>query len=335
MIGIDVSKDTLAVTWMEASSRHVRWEETVPNTPTGIQALLRRIPADEPVVLEPTGRYSLDIAKQARAAAHVVLLAQPKKAKAFLASVQSRAKTDRLDSRGLALYGLCASLDPYPLKSEAVEQVEQLLAARKALSQALMRLTQQQATLPAAAAVLEPARTALHAQIAAVDQQIRTQTADTTQFPAVSELDRVPGIGPVTAAAVAACLQAKAFAHPDAFVAYIGLDIRVRESGKRKGQGTLTKQGNAELRRLLYLCAQASLRTKGSPFQAQYERERAKGLSTTAALCAVARKMARLCWSLAKHGTTYDPERVYTQPTENAQRSDQPEPPSHEHESDS
>ena len=41
-----------------------------------------------------------------------------------------------------------------------------------------------------------------------------------------------------------------------------------------------------------------------------YERELAKGLAKTAALCVVARKMARLCWSLHKYGTVYDSARV-------------------------
>ncbi len=89
--------------------------------------------------------------------------------------------------------------------------------------------------------------------------------------------------------------------------------VRVRQSGKKSGQLGLSKQGEAELRRLLYLAAQASLRAKDSPFKAQYERERAKGLSSTAALCAVARKIARLSWSLVAHGTSYDPQRVYKQ----------------------
>ena len=71
------------------------------------------------------------------------------------------------------------------------------------------------------------------------------------------------------------------------------LDVQVRASGARQGDRGLSKQGNAELRRLLFLCAQASLRAQHDrTFRAQYERERTKGLATTAALCAVARKLA-------------------------------------------
>lgn len=119
----------------------------------------------------------------------------------------------------------------------------------------------------------------------------------------------------MTAATVAACLSSKHFAHPDQFVAYCGWDVQVRASGQHRGRGRLSQQGDAELRRLFYLCAQANLRRRdpANPFKQQYARERAKGLPSTAALCAVARKLARTCWSLVTHGTTYDPARVHRQ----------------------
>lgn len=314
MLGIDVSKETLSATLLDPTTRQVQWERTVANTTVGVGELLRRAPREAPWVLEPTGRYSTGVAKQAHAAARTVLLAPPKKAKAFLRAVQDRAKTDRLDSRGLALYGCATTLAPYPLKSEDMEQLDQLLAARKGLAQALMRLAQQEAELPHAAEALAPAIRALRAQRDELDRRIAALIADTKRFPMVAELDRVPGIGPVIAAAAASRLQAKAFAHPDAFVAYIGLDVQAVQSGKRKGQRGLTKQGDAELRRLLYLAAQANLRCKESPFKAHYQRERDRGRTSTAALCIVARKLARVCWSIVHHRTTYDPKRVYEQP---------------------
>lgn len=129
-----------------------------------------------------------------------------------------------------------------------------------------------------------------------------------------ARLEKVPGIGPITAATVASRLVERSFPHSDSFVAYCGLDVAIKQSGQKRGNYGLTKQGDAELRRLLYLCAQSSVRAKNSPFKAHYEREQAKGLSKTAALCAVARKMARLCWSLVEHNQSYDPDRVYQQP---------------------
>lgn len=314
MFGIDVSKESLSTTLLDPTSRQVQWERTVPNTRSGVCQLLRRVPKEVPWVLEPTGRYSTGVAKQARAAERTVLLAPPKKAKAFLRAVQDRAKTDKLDSRGLALYGCATALAPYPIKSEHVEQLDQLLSARKGISQAIMHLTQQRAELPHAAEALTPAIEALRVQRDELDRRIAALTADTERFPMVAELDRVPGIGPLTAAAVASRLTAKQFGHPDAFVAYMGLDVQVIQSGKRQGQRGLTKQGDAELRRLLFLAAQANLRCKDSPFKAHYQRERDRGRTSTAATCIVARKLARLCWSIVRHRTSYDPKRVYEQP---------------------
>ena len=269
-------------------------------------------------------------------------------------SIQSRAKTDRLDSRGLGLYALAQTLPVYPLKSEFVAHLDQLLSARRGIAGAISSLEQQLQELPHAATPLRESIQALKAQRAELDRQITaltctasppgdssgpphsgdfqaqrpaTQAVESVEISplaqpeltpetlqrAMAGLQQIPGIGPVTAATLASCLHSRHFSHRDQFVAYCGLDVGVIRSGQRQGERGLTKQGDAELRRLLYLCAQASVRTKGSPFQAQYERELAKGLSKVAALCAVARKLARLCWSVVKHGSDYDPARVYQQ----------------------
>jgi transposase len=312
VLGIDVSKATLSCTLLDPTTRQPLWHKEVQNSPTGYKQLLKRTPPSNPWVLEPTGRYSQAVARAAREAGRDVRLAPPKKAQLFLQSVPSRAKTDKLDAAGLALYGLSCDLAPYPLKSEMQEEIDQLLLARKGMSQSLCELQARQQELPRAAAALAPAVAALQTQLKAVDGQL----ASLTQQPAlavVQKLQQVPGIGPVTATTLVSRLQGRAFNHSDQFVAYSGLDVRVRQSGQQRGELGLSKQGEAELRRLLYLAAQASLRAKDSPFKAQYDRERAKGLSSTAALCAIARKLARLSWSMVTYGTDYDPERVFKQ----------------------
>jgi len=313
MLGIDVSKDTLACALLCATTRAVIWEATLPNSPAGIAALLDKIGSQTPWVLEPTGRFGQALAQAGLMAGRDVRLAAPKKAKQFLQSIQSRAKTDKLDSRGLALFGLASCLPVYPVKEADVETLDQLLSARKGLAKSIMNLQLQQQSLPHAASVLAGAIADLQAHLKRLDATIKEQTRTTPAFEAAGRLDAVPGIGPVTAAALTSRLVSKPFAHPDAFVAYCGLDLGVRQSGKRAGQTGLSKQGDAELRRLLYCAAQANLRCKQSPFKDQYHKERAKGLSNTGALCAVARKLAKVCWSLHQHGTEYEPSRVARQ----------------------
>jgi transposase len=274
MLGIDVSKAILHCALVDGAAPPC-WEATVPNTVEGIQRVLGEMPPTTPWVVEPTGEYSSLLVDQAQAAGRTVLQAPPKAAKAFLGVLSPRAKTDRLDAVGLARYAQAVPLRPFPATSRDSEPLRQLLAARRGLSQSIMRLRQQQQSLPLA--------------------EVGTR------------LQAVPGIGLITATAVAVCLARRSFQRAEQFVAYIGLDLRVCDSGTRR----LSKQGDAELRRLLYLAAQAGRRCRAPhPFSVQYEREVAKGLSSTAALCAVARKLARTCFSLAKHGTTYAPARV-------------------------
>jgi transposase len=268
-------------------------------------------------VLEPTGRYSNLAVDQARAAGRDVLLAEPRRAKAFLQSSHVRAKNDPLDSDGLNDYAEARPLPLYPRPTPMLEQTQQLLAARRGLSQSLSRLRQQTRELPLAAELLAPACAQLQQQLQAIDAQLNDLAAapeHAAELGAAQRLDAVPGIGTVTAAAVNACLQRCVFSHSDQFVAYVGLDITVRDSGKKKGKREVSQRGDAELRRLLYLAAQSNLRCKHSPFKDQYAREKAKGLPHTGAVCAVARKLAKVCWSLVKHGGHYDADRVSKQP---------------------
>jgi transposase len=354
MLGVDVGKAELHGTWRDQETRRIRWQGSVPNTDAGIRQLLRRVPGTA-LVVEPTGRYGELLIRAAQAVGREVLLAAPRKARAVLWSEQPRAKTDRVDSAGLALYGLTGRLRPYRLPSPAVDQVKQLLAARHGLSQSLTSLRQQRAALPLAADVLTPAITALEQQIVELDRQMKRALGSATEpvppralpaaaaaaspvadpdttapqghtlATAAAALMAIPGIGGVTAPALAACLLDKQFTHPDQFVAYVGLDIRVHQSGRRRGQFGLSKYGDAELRRLLYLAAMAAANATHDPtFAARYAREQAKGLAKTAALNAVARKLAKVAWSIVTHGTSYDPKRVDSQPVHDQPLDNQP-----------
>lgn len=313
MLGIDVSKDTLSCTLLDPATRKALWQTEVQNTQQGIRELLGRTQMDSPWVLEPTGRYSLCAARMAKEAGRSVLLAPSRRAKSFLQSVQSRAKTDRIDSSGLALFALSQPLPPYPLKSEKLSELDQLLLARRGVAQAITSLEQRIHDLPYAESTLKEAVLSLKVRLEELDKKIEAIGQEPDFAKDTQRLDDVPGIGPVTAAALLSRLKGRSFLHSDQFVAYIGLDVGVRQSGKMKGERGLTKQGDAELRRLLYVCAMAAVRKKGSPFKVQFDKERQKGLSKTAAYCAVARKIARLSWSLVHHQSQYDDRFVYQQ----------------------
>ena len=311
MLGIDVSKASLAVCRWDSARGCAQETWQLPNSREGVQQLLALTAPQEPWAVEPTGRYSELVVEIGTAHGRQVLLAPLRAARHFLESVNPRAKTDPLDARGLAHYAASVPLKPFRLKDKAMEQLSQLLSARSLLASSRAAFQQQAAALVQARAALQPAIAAVSKQIAHLDREIARLAQ---HEPAVANLQAVPGIGPLTAAALAVRLRSTCFASYDQFVAYVGLDLRVSDSGTRRGRRMVSHHGDAELRRLLYLCAQASVRTKDSPFTMQYERELAKGLAKTQALCAVARKLAKVAWALVRTGANYDPSRVYNHP---------------------
>jgi len=70
----------------------------------------------------------------------------------------------------------------------------------------------------------------------------------------------VPGIGPVTASALAASVQdISAFSGPREFAAFLGLTSRQSSSGGKERLGRVSKMGNRYLRKLLVVGAHAAL----------------------------------------------------------------------------
>jgi len=314
MLGIDVSKSSLDSSLVDPITRLPLIASHFPNDATGVDRLLSFTDPKVPWVVEPTGRWSALVVKQATQAGRKVLMAPTRAAKLFLKSNSPRAKTDKIDAYGLALFGLSRPLSPFPIKSENVEKLDQLLSARKGLSQSRQSLKLQRDELPHAADALSKAIETIQEQIAQLDKAIHKQVSSDPEFSLVKTLMQIPGVGELTASAVVSRLISRHFPNPDAFVAYIGLDVGVRNSGKSIGRCKLTKQGDAELRRLLFLAAMANLRCTQSIFKDRYQQEIARGRKSTAALNIIARKIAHICWALQKHPGPFDPSRVYRTP---------------------
>jgi transposase len=129
-----------------------------------------------------------------------------------------------------------------------------------------------------------------------------------------ARLQTVPEFGPQTVAVLRAELgEVARFPGSAQVVAYAGLDVTVRESGKWKGQRKLSKRGSGALRRCLFLAALGSLRARTqSAFGAYYRAMEARGVRGYRALMAVMRKMLVVAYHLLKSGERYDPAKVWS-----------------------
>jgi transposase len=89
------------------------------------------------------------------------------------------------------------------------------------------------------------------------------------QDPKATGVLGIPELGVMTVAVLRAELgDLDRFTRMDQVVAYVGMDLQVKQSGKYKGQTKLSKRGSGRVRRILYLAALRSIQLDDSPFGA-------------------------------------------------------------------
>jgi transposase len=142
---------------------------------------------------------------------------------------------------------------------------------------------------------------------AVIDKRIQLAVKEAGLTADVARCQAIEGIGPLTAVALVMSFLRGNFRSSDAFIAFIGMDVRVRDSGKQRGQRKLSKRGNSEVRRLLFTAAMAASR---SPTWAPtYQGYRKRGLTAIEGFVILGRKLARIAFALMKNQTTYEPAR--------------------------
>jgi transposase len=161
----------------------------------------------------------------------------------------------------------------------------------------------------------ETARSALQAlavQLDSLGQEIRTierqLMAWHRQNQASQRLETIPGVGLITATALAASVpDPTVFKSGRQFAAYLGLVPRQNSSGGKDRLGHISKMGNGYLRRLLVVGATSITRRApttdtrtGAWVRSLLERK-----PTRLVTVAIANKTARTAWALLAKGETY------------------------------
>jgi len=120
-------------------------------------------------------------------------------------------------------------------------------------------------------------------------------------------LESIPGIGPITASALAATItDPSVFKSGRELAAWIGLVPRQASSGGRERLGRISKQGDHYLRWLLVAGAMTVIRhAKRRGTANPWLTELIAGKPTKVAAVALANKLARTAWALLRDGGTY------------------------------
>ncbi|WP_119681944.1 IS110 family RNA-guided transposase [Indioceanicola profundi] len=163
-------------------------------------------------------------------------------------------------------------------------------------------------------ALPELARDALHTladQLRGLSTEIERMEARIVAWHRGNETSRrlatIPGIGPITASAIAAAVpDASLFRSGRQFAAWLGLTPRAHSSGGKERLGGISKQGDGYLRRLLVVGATAMVRLARKNAERQPWLARLLGRKPAkVAAVALANKMARVAWAVTTRKEVY------------------------------
>lgn len=302
--GVDVSKDTLAVS---DPSGNVR---TIPNTKQGISKFLKPIETGSTIAMEATGHYHKLLADSAYSSGFKVIVFNPKDVLHYARSISPRAKTDNVDAKVIANYAQVREDHRiYQPMSPELSKLKGLIRSRSLLVKDRTGIENNLRDNPELLQYMQSALDGIKSSIEEIDSEIN---ALAQTFHEYQLLIGIPGVGPITGAYLLVSLSSGEFRSSDSFVAFLGLDVRVKQSGKKTGKCTLSKRGDPEGRRLIYMATQSACRKSG-PFNDLYMRYQSNGLSKIASAVAVARKLARTAWSIYSKQQSYCKERVLSQ----------------------
>jgi transposase len=303
VIGVDVSKDTLACSFLESSN-----DTVVLNDEPHIFRLLEDLSPGTAVAMESTGRYHLLLARLAFQAGMRVYVLNAQDVFFYAKALGTRGKTDRTDAQVIARYATehQHKLHLWCPGTLCQRRIEELIRRRAGVTTHRAALQQLLGDQDALQTELHEIRLQFARLLDEIDRQIEHELqADPELRTGSALLQTITGIGPVGSAMLAALLTRIPFANADALVAYSGLDPRPNDSGRKQGIRRLSKRGPPELRRQMYLAGFSAARSKA--LKPLYLSIRARGFAPTQAIVILGRKLLRAAWAVWKSRQPFDP----------------------------
>lgn len=283
-------------------------------------------------------------ARQAEAAGHRADIVPAHYVKPY----RRRGKTDRIDTEALLEAHRCEGIKPVPVRSVEQQQIQQLHRVREQwkrtrtqringlrgflrelgfaipegakIAQRRAREILDDEAIPAPLKVvftrlLEEIAT-LENDITSVERQLKALTKANAN---VQRLQTVSGIGLLTSTAmVASAGSPEHFPDGRHFASWLGLTPREYSSGNKRRLGGISKQGDCYLRMLLTHGARAVLARAKQLQRAgkhlsrlqQWACQLEQRIGHNKATCAIANKLARICWAVWKYESDFDSNRA-------------------------
>ncbi|MCP1498848.1 transposase [Pseudomonas migulae] len=306
VVGVDVAKDEIAVYRSDLEQVLI-----VSNERSALKVWLKALPANSAIALEATNTYHLDTTEMAHEMGHDVYVIDGSRLNRYREGIGIRAKTDALDAALLARY-LSKESDKLRIWSpppKAYTQLKSLLRRRAELVRHRVAIKQSWKDEPLLEEALADYLACLEQIEKSIQKVLKSIVSEADMDAQVKRCQAVEGVGVLTATAAVTAFMRGDFSDSDGYIAFLGMDPRVRQSGKKDQKRYLSKRGDSEFRRLFHNSAMAASRSPA--WKPYYQSYLARGMKGTQALVILARKLARVLFALMKNQSEYKPSSMF------------------------
>ncbi|WP_138435204.1 IS110 family RNA-guided transposase, partial [Winogradskyella algicola] len=305
--GIDISKSVFDV--YSTKGGHVQ----LKNDDKGFKSLLRTLPRHALVVMEATGYYHYRLAQYLYSQGIAVSVVNPLSVKRFIQMRLAKVKTDKSDARAICEYGMQNQVALYNALTAVQAECLQLF---RLLDIYIKQRTATKNKIKGEESLGRPSKfvySSLKRNLRHLDKEINglearlLELVKQDQQEQLTLLKSIPGMGVKTALFLIVVTDGfRKFENARQLCSYVGITPTIRESGSSiRGRSRISKIGNKKLRNLLFLCAFSACK-HNKACRELYDRIVAKGKSKKLALIAVANKLLKQAFAIAKSGLPYD-----------------------------
>lgn len=305
-VGVDISKDMLDVhLYPEALARRFT------NNTKGFTALIDWLTQQgkvQRIIFEPTGAYHHAFERCLGQTGLPMIKVNPLQARRFAEAIGRRAKTDAVDAAMLARFGALGELQPRPLVSQSLDDLKELLVARRALVKDRTAAINRDHVLraPLLKRLATQRLRQIERQLDAIDAEMRTRCqADPDLKARLAIVVSIPGIGEATALTMLIEMPELGTMENKCVASLAGLAPIARDSGQTRGKRFI-RGGRAHLRQALFMPALVAVRFNAT-MKRKYEAFVAAGKPKKVAIVAVMRKLVVLANALLRDQRAWTP----------------------------
>jgi len=297
-VGIDISKDHL-----DAAVHPDQQSKRFNNDRKGHTDLLRWLApfGATRIVFEATGAYHRTLERRLSETGVPFAKVNPRRARRFAEAIGRLAKTDRVDAAMLARFGALIEPQVRPVAGEAIQQLADLMAARRALIKDRTATTNRAKVLRIDLLQRQAGQrlNQIAQQIEDLDRHaLAIVGADPVLQNRLDILTSIPGVGEATALALIADMPELGQMNEKQAASLAGLAPVTRESGTWRGKSFI-RGGRAHLRQALYMPALVAMRFNPD-LKAKFEAMTKAGKPPKVAITALMRKLVILANALLR-----------------------------------